>query len=217
MTPQKKLSYENEWNNPSCNVKYLLLLLKIHNHEKIILFNSILLTIYTYAQSDSGLLNRSLSDIINYDIKTPNNNKSIEGSPYLSDQFILSRISNVKNTTETRYNAYTDEIEFKSTNNIYIIPKDTVYSTITQQNGFVFTLINSEYFINVYTNKNISFSWSKNFCFSKWFYSKNGYSTNLSNPSYVKDKERYFIFYKDKLYEISKMWKHLLMGLILVK
>ncbi|WP_407486534.1 hypothetical protein [Elizabethkingia anophelis] len=182
--------------------------------KKITLFNSILLTIYTYAQSDSGLLNRSLSDIINYDIKTPNNNKSIEGSPYLSDQFILSRISNVKNTTETRYNAYTDEIEFKSTNNIYIIPKDTVYSTITQQNGFVFTLINSEYFINVYTNKNISFFLKQKISVSPNDSTvKNGYSTNLSNPSYVKDKERYFIFYKDKLYEISKNMKALVNGI----
>ncbi|WP_407497322.1 hypothetical protein [Elizabethkingia anophelis] len=172
--------------------------------KKIILFNSILLTIYTYAQSDSGLLNRSLSDIINYDIKTPNNNKSIEGSPYLSDQFILSRISNVKNTTETRYNAYTDEIEFKSTNNIYIIPKNTVYSTITQQNGFVFTLINSEYFINVYTNKNISFFLKQKISVSPNDSTvKNGYSTNLSNPSYV----------KDKLYEISKNMKALVNGI----
>ncbi|OPC52476.1 hypothetical protein DSC47_16925 [Elizabethkingia miricola] len=173
--------------------------------KKIILFNSILLTIYTYAQSDSGLLNRSLSDIINYDIKSPNNNKSIEGSPYLSDQFILSRISNVKNITETRYNAYTDEIEFKSANNIYIIPKDTVYSTITQQNGSVFTLINGEYFIDLYTNKNASFLLKQKISVSlNDSKVKNGYSITSNVHSYEKDEEKYFIYYKGKLYEISK-------------
>lgn len=179
--------------------------------KKIVLFGNILLVTLIHAQSDSGVPNRSLFDIVNYDVKKPNNDKSIDGSPYLSNQFFLSKISNVTNTTETRYNAYTDEIEFKSAGTIYIIPKDPSYSTISQQNGSLYTLIDNGYYNDLYTNKNTRFLLKQKISISQNDSTvKNGYNTSPDTPSYVKDKEKYFIYYKGKAYEISKNIKALI-------
>lgn len=161
----------------------------------------LVVSVYCNAQA---IANRSISDIINYDIKKPST-EVLDGTPYLSDTFSTSKIDNVSNSIETRYNTYTDEIEFKLNGNIYILPKDgNLYNTISQNNGTIIKLINGSYYIMLskFSKFNL-LSKEKTSIDKNETTIKNGY-TKEETPSYVKEKTVYYISYNDKLLQIDK-------------
>lgn len=55
---------------------------------------------------------------------------NVIGSPYFNDLFLTSEISGTENVFQTRYNAYTDEIEVRRDDAVFVIPKEQQYSSI---------------------------------------------------------------------------------------
>ncbi len=52
------------------------------------------------------------------------------GSPYANDLFLTTQISGTDNTFQTRYNAYTDEVEVKHDDAVFVVPKQEQYGSI---------------------------------------------------------------------------------------
>ena len=163
-----------------------------------------LISIFPLFCSGQTIANRSISDIINYDIKKKSI-EDIDGTPYISDTFSISKINHITNSVETRYNIYTDEIEFKLNNNIYILPKDeSLYNTIAQSDGTIIKLIHGSYYfvlskfpkLNLLSKEKISIDKNETLL-------KNGYNKE-EIPSYIREKTTYYILYNDKLIRLDK-------------
>ncbi|WP_396177844.1 hypothetical protein [Flavobacterium sp.] len=52
------------------------------------------------------------------------------GSPYVNDLFLTTQISGTENVFQTRYNAYTDEVEVRHDDAVFVIPKEDQFSSI---------------------------------------------------------------------------------------
>ncbi len=52
------------------------------------------------------------------------------GSPYANDLYLSTQISGTDNVFQTRYNAYTDEVEVRYDDAVFVIPKEEQYKTI---------------------------------------------------------------------------------------
>jgi len=52
------------------------------------------------------------------------------GSPYVNESYLNTQIAGTNNVLQTRYNAYTDEIEVKYDDAIFVVPKEEQYKTI---------------------------------------------------------------------------------------
>lgn len=173
---------------------------------KTILIGTLLIN--TVLVSAQTIANRSELEIINYDVKKPSAGV-IDGTPYLSDAFSVSKINKVTSPIETRYNTYTDEIEFKTNGNIYVLPKDEIYNTISQNNGTTIKLINGSYYIllselpkfNLLSKEKTSIDKNETTV-------KNGYAKE-ENPSYVREKSIYYILYKETLIQVDKNFEAL--------
>lgn len=75
----------------------------------------------------------------------PEDEKSIQGSPYISKAFINGMLPNVNSALPLRYNAVKDEIEVRlAADSIFAIPKKQEFSPVK--------ILNSNYFLCNYTN-----------------------------------------------------------------
>lgn len=52
------------------------------------------------------------------------------GSPYVNDLYLNTQISGTDNVFQSRYNAFTDEVEVKYEDALFVIPKEEQYKTI---------------------------------------------------------------------------------------
>ena len=171
--------------------------------------NTILLafSLFSVYHNSQTIANRSISEIINYDIKTKSND-NIEGSPYLSNDFSVSKINNISNSVETRYNCYTDEIEFKLNGTIYILPKnENLYNNIHQNNGTYLRLIKGHYYIaHTDLNKINLLSLEKTIIETNESIVKNGY-TKEEKPNYTREKTTYYLYDNENLILIDKKFE----------
>lgn len=127
----------------------------------------------------------------------------IFGSPYLYNDFRSSEISNVNENVNIRYNIYSDEIEFKRDDKIYILPKDSKYHLIRLKDDEKIRLVKGVYYILLDEN-------DQNFLLKKVAISFTDAKPALNSytedkpAEYRKEKPKYYLFYDGHLLEINK-------------
>jgi len=134
-------------------------------------------------------------------INANNLDKDIKGSPYLSKDFIPSRISKVYNTVATRYNIYKDEIEFKDDEKIFLVPKNDPYSKISIDNGTNIILIEGKYYINLYEKDNKYLLKKLRIKYNNPRFSSNSYQE--SEQASYEDMKPLFYIYDNSFIEIN--------------
>ncbi|MCT3692351.1 hypothetical protein HZP84_15430 [Elizabethkingia anophelis] len=156
-------------------------------------------------------LNRSLNDIMNYDVKRASKNNEIGGSPYLENNYSTSSISNVKYKLQTKYNVYSDEIEFLAKDGtVYILPKEKQYSDITFDDNTHIKLINNIYYVLLHSATDIYLLKKYHIILDKQETEvKTGYSS-AKNPEYIREKPSYFIYNNTEIIELDKSFGNLL-------
>lgn len=131
---------------------------------------------------------------------------NVIGSPYVNDLFLTSEISGTENVFQTRYNAYTDEIEVRHDDSVFVIPKEQQYSSIyyklsnsrlqllrynAQKDeyiyGYLFELYVKEMF-GIYKREKVSFQDERQ--------PVNGYSLPTP-PKYNKNSPEYYLKMND--------------------
>lgn len=128
--------------------------------------------------------------------------ENVAGSPYSTEKFILSEISGVPMLVLVRYNGYRDEVEIKKDDEIYVLPKDTVYGEITPKNTnykikFLKNItVKGEdrkgYFFSLFDKNNVELLKKDRVVVQKAKESDNSYG--VSEPSkYIKAKLEYYI------------------------
>ncbi|MFN3909488.1 MAG: hypothetical protein ACK4JX_10715 [Flavobacterium sp.] len=99
-------------------------------------FLFILLSLHT-SHSQGIYLNQKLDPISTGALFLEDNNKykKVEGTPYISEKFMLGNIGNSTQNLLFRYNAESDEIEIKfKGDSIFVLPKNSKMSTISFDN-----------------------------------------------------------------------------------
>ena len=76
--------------------------------------------------------------------------KDVQGSPYLDKEYSYATVDGVKEKILARYNIFSDEIEFKKDGKVMIVPKSDLYTHFVFENGEKIQLIDDKYYINVY-------------------------------------------------------------------
>lgn len=100
-----------------------------------------LLPVLAYISSYGQLQNTTApTDVfMHYRVSSKNGKQlsydDIKGSPYLLKDFRPAKIADGYEIISARYNAYTDEIEFKKGDDIYVLPKNNDFSQINFVNN----------------------------------------------------------------------------------
>lgn len=174
----------------------------------------------TQAQGFFGSFDQSFSRATLRDKLDAKSAESVAGSPYVSEKFLLSEVSGVPMVVLVRYNGYKDEVEIKKDEEVYLLPKDSVYGEITPKN--------SVYKIKFFNNLTIKGDYHKGYFFSlaqknkiellkkdriilqKAKEADNSYSIP-EPPKYVKAKSEYYIKCGDnKLIDFPKSKKEVI-------
>ncbi|MDR6158926.1 hypothetical protein QF023_002442 [Chryseobacterium sp. SLBN-27] len=86
--------------------------------------------------------------------------EEIKGSPYYKKEFSLAKMAENFESAPARYNSFTDQIEFQKDGNNYVLPKESVFSSITflntkekivlletndENSGYFFELVGGKY------------------------------------------------------------------------
>jgi hypothetical protein len=130
-----------------------------------------------------------------------NGGSLINGSQYLEEKFLLSRISSVQNSLyEARYNVFKDEMEVKDKDNLLILNKFdslTVFFTATNKTYECkkFNYKNKEHigFLNKLTkNKNVNLYSKEVITFVPKKIASNSYNSDI-DAHFKKDSNVYFI------------------------
>lgn len=123
--------------------------------------------------------------------------EKVEGSPFYSDAYQNSKISNVDFMMPLRYNLLHDELEFLKDAEVYVLPKVSTYKDIefTATGEKLMLIHNAYYFVLAKKNGNHLLKKSS-VSFTAARPSKNGYDAS-SPPKYSRAKDQFFI-YTDK-------------------
>lgn len=159
-------------------------------------------TVGVYSQSYLENFDRSFSRA---DLRKKINAKTEEnivGSPYFIEKFLLSEIVGVSIPVLIRYNGYKDEVEVKKDDEIYLLPKDSVYGEIVPKIGnykikfFKNGSLNGEHFsgylFSLFSNNNVELLKRDKIVLQKAKEADNSYDMSVP-PKYVKAKTEYLI------------------------
>jgi len=128
---------------------------------------------------------------------------SVIGSPYLTKDFIETKISNVNNSVWTRYNIYKDEVEFKDNDKILLVPKTSTYSQLKYSNGTNMILMDNSYYIIIQNNNNMMILKKEKIKYNAAKEAQSSYQ-DAKPASYTEAKPQFFVFANNSLTEISK-------------
>ncbi|MFL9834787.1 hypothetical protein [Chryseobacterium terrae] len=101
----------------------------------------LLLPVLVYASSYGQLQNTTApTDVfMHYRVSSKNGKQlsyeEVKGSPYLVKDFRSAKIADGYEMVLARYNAYTDEVEFKKGDGVYVLPKNKDFSQINFLNS----------------------------------------------------------------------------------
>lgn len=151
---------------------------------------------YRVAAFSATLINNKVLDAKGLD-------PTIEGTPYLKDDFDITKINNVAETINARYNIYKDEVEFKKGTEYWILPKNENYSIINIGTKTKLKLIDNVYYITLFENEAGSLFRKDKVIFNKGREAENGYQSSKL-ASYKPGKSTFFIETNGKLIEIDK-------------
>ena len=101
--------------------------------KKILFMSSVLCSVLYFGQVTFGnTYSNNVSSVLFknkvYDME--NKNKEIQGSAYVYEDFTDAYIKDAEGTPKVRYNAYKDDMEVKLENQVYIIPREPIFSNI---------------------------------------------------------------------------------------
>lgn len=158
----------------------------------------------TPIQSEAYKVPGFSSTLINNKVINANGlDPNIEGSPYLYDDYKLTQVSNSPEGFTGRYNIYTDEIELKRNNDVFVLPKDSNYTVITLKPNTKILLINDKYYLVVKEYNNFTVLRKDKINFQKGRESRNGYESSKL-AVYKKDNATYFIKKDEELLLLDK-------------
>lgn len=151
---------------------------------------------YRVAAFSSTLINNKVMDAKGLD-------PTVQGSPYLNNDFKITNISNTSDAVTARYNIFKDEVEFKKGNDLYILPKNDLYRIVKIQPNTNLVLIDNKYYIVLLENNNVSLLKREKVEYQKGREATNGYETSKLS-SYKASKPSFYIKKNDKVIEIDK-------------
>ena len=170
--------------------------------RKKISFLSLLLSVICFAQTNPQSFNSVLDDWQRSAFKI---DKSVVGSPYLTNEFQLSKVNDFPDQIQMRYNIYHDNIELLKDEKIMILPKEEIYSNISIGYGKDSKLILKEggYFVLITNFKDIKILKKVKVKFQDFKKAKSSYEEDLP-ASFIRLDDQYFIFRDNKLENIPK-------------
>ncbi|HAY3544234.1 hypothetical protein HZQ24_12795 [Elizabethkingia anophelis] len=122
--------------------------------KKIFIISAISLSTIYYGQTMINNVNDFYTTAMNNGTINNSTSENISGSPYLTNDYLVTKISNLNNSISARYNIYKDEIEFKNNDKIFLVPKTDSYSKISFSNGTNLILVNNNYYVITYQQGN---------------------------------------------------------------
>ncbi|WP_407534972.1 hypothetical protein [Elizabethkingia miricola] len=171
--------------------------------KKIFIISTIALSTIYYGQTMINSVNDFYTTAMNNGTINNLAGENVSGSPYLTNDYIVTKISSLDSSISARYNIYKDEVEFKNNNYIYLVPKTDSYSKISFSNGTNLILINNNYYIiNFQQGKNMILKKEK-IKYNPAMEAKSSYQ-EAKPASYVKTNPQFFINTDSGLIEITK-------------
>ncbi|AKH96013.1 hypothetical protein CMU89_13175 [Elizabethkingia anophelis] len=171
--------------------------------KKIFIISTIALSTIYYGQTMINNVNDFYTTAMNNGTINNSSGENVSGTPYLTNDYIVTKISSLDSSISARYNIYKDEVEFKKNNNIYLVPKTDSYSKISFSNGTNLTLINNNYYIiNFQQGKNMILKKEK-IKYNPAIEAKSSYQ-EAKPASYVKTNPQFFINTDSGPIEITK-------------
>lgn len=109
--------------------------------SKIVLTFFCLVSLISYSQnSDTEQLFTNTTSLTSIDLRS----KKLVGDSYLNEIFLPARISNSKNISLIRYNAYLDEMEVEIKGKAYFLPKEYGFSIFFETINKTYQLLSFE-------------------------------------------------------------------------
>ncbi|WP_407482198.1 hypothetical protein [Elizabethkingia meningoseptica] len=171
--------------------------------KKIFIISTIALSTIYYGQTIINNMNDFYTTAMNNGTINNSTGENISGSPYLTSDYLVTKIDNLNNSISARYNIYKDEVEFKNNDNIFLVPKTDSYSKISFSNGINLILINNSYYIiNFQQGKNMILKKEK-IKYNPAIEAKSSYQ-DAKPASYVKSNPQFFLKTDNGLIEINK-------------
>ncbi len=187
-----------------CNFNHILNCLL--NMKKAFFLFALTASVISFGQTLSNMTTSPefyATAIRNGVINSSSENTTI-GSPYLTKDFIETKISNVGTPVWTRYNIYKDEIEFKDNDKILLVPKSNSYAQLKYSNGTYLVLVNNNYYISIFQKNNDTAILKKEKV--KYNAAKEAQSSyqEAKPASYTEAKAQFFVLSNNSLTEVTK-------------
>ncbi len=131
--------------------------------------------------------------------------EDVQGSPYLTKDFVSSKIGNEEGVVLTRYDIYHDNIEFVKDGKIMVLPKDKIYNDIVNlmDNSKIVLLSDGKYYFKIFTGSQYQLLKKMSIKFQDFQKAKSGYD-NDKPAKFVNLSDKYFLLNGETLSEISK-------------
>lgn len=156
-------------------------------------------SIFSQEIRNEEIINQSTS-LTQFDSRS----KNLEGSQYISEEFLPAKLMNTDEIYSVRFNAYQDEMEIKRNGQDYSLPKTFDYSItfLNDQKVYrVFEYLNNDtptkgFFVVVYKNDKISLLLKEKIILMDEVKPNTGYE-KYKPPTLKREKDKLYIAYKN--------------------
>lgn len=171
--------------------------------KKIFIISSIVISTVYYGQTMINSMNDFYTTAMNNGTINNSTVENISGSPYLTNDYLVTKIGNLDNSISARYNIYKDEIEFKNNDKIFLVPKTDSYSKISFSNGTNLILVNNNYYVITYQQGNNMILKKEKIKYNPPMEARSSYQ-DPKLASYTKSNSQFFILSNGNIIEITK-------------
>ena len=168
-----------------------------------------------FSQTDAlGIISNdaNYSRVINQNnLVDKKNEVKIEGSPYLFNEYNLSKIGDYKDEINIKYNIFSDEVEFVKNGQLLALNKTPDLSKIRFINYNTILVLkeingNNGYYLELFNNNGRQLLKKLKIRLEKGRTSQNSYDLDR-NSRYIKDEPIYYFFIENNLIASNKLKK----------